>query len=58
VLDYLGLPGHELPKYEAYTRRSRWDGPPLSGQSRLKLQAIFEEPNHRLEEMLGRSLPW
>ena len=58
VLDFLGLSDHELPRYDAYTRRSRWDGPRLSGESRLKLQAIFEEPNRQLAKMLGRSLPW
>lgn len=58
VLKFLGLPEFALANYEAYTRRGRWDGPPLSAATRGRLREVFREPNRRLEALLGRSLPW
>lgn len=58
VLEFLGLREFDLPNYEAYTRRGRWDGPLLTPETRRRLQKVFREPNRRLEALLGRSLPW
>lgn len=58
VLEFLDLPALELPSYEAFTRRGRWDGPALSPETRSRLQELFREPNRRLEDLLGRSVPW
>jgi hypothetical protein len=58
VLRFLRLREFDLPSYQAYTRRGRWDGPPLSPETRRRLQEVFREPNRRLEALLGRSLPW
>lgn len=58
VLEFLGLPEFAPPSYEAYTRRGRWGGPPLSPETRRRLNEVFREPNQRLEALLGRSLPW
>jgi hypothetical protein len=58
VVGFLGLPAFDLPRYAAYTRRGRWDGPPLHPETRRRLRDLFLEPNRRLEELLGRPVPW
>jgi hypothetical protein len=58
VLEHAGLSPFELSRYEAYTRRGAWDGPPMSDAARARLDEAFEEPNRRLKEILGRNLPW
>ncbi|CAN5818082.1 hypothetical protein BH23ACT12_BH23ACT12_18360 [soil metagenome] len=58
MLEFLGLTNFRLERYEAYSRRGRWDGPPLSEQTRGRLQEHFREHIGSLEARLGRSMPW
>ncbi len=56
VLDWLGLPPHELTKFPK-RNRGRYDAP-LSLATRDRLREIFAPHNARLERLLGRSMRW
>jgi sulfotransferase family protein len=55
VLAFLGLPPH-LPSTYPTFNPGRY--PELSPATRRRLAGMFEEPNHRLAELLGRRLRW
>lgn len=57
VLEFLGLPPHRLDRYEAFTRGGAGEAG-MRPETREALHRRFEEPNRRLAELLGRSLPW
>jgi Sulfotransferase domain len=55
VLDFLGVPRHELP---AYPRIFSRDYAPMAPATRRRVEESFAEPNRRLARLLGRELPW
>ena len=55
VLSFLGAPPHALDSYPRVFDR---DYPPMREETRRVLTARFDEPNRRLEELLGRPLGW
>jgi hypothetical protein len=55
VLEFLGAAPHRLGSYPRVFER-RYDA--MSPETRASLVAEFAEPNHRLYELLGRSLAW
>ena len=55
VLDFLGVEVRELPSYPRIFEREYDEMP---AETRARLEHIFEEPNRRLEALLGRDLPW
>ena len=56
VLAFLGLPAHELGSYPAYNFREPTER--MRDATRAELEASFAPENRRLEELLGRELPW
>ncbi len=58
IVDFLGLGSFRLDRYEAYTRRGKWEGPPMDDRVRGRLKGAFRESNEALEERLGRLMPW
>lgn len=55
VLDWLGLPEHQLAEFPAYNSRS-YRG--LEPEDRRYLEERFSEPNERLFELLGERFDW
>ena len=55
VLDFLSAPPHRLDSYPRVYERE-YD--PMAPETRERLAAEFEEPNRRLDELLGRDLGW
>jgi hypothetical protein len=55
ILDFLGAAPHALDEYPRVFDR---DYEPMRPETRAALEAVFAEPNRRLEELLGRRLPW
>lgn len=58
LADFLGLATFRIDRYQTYTRRGRWDGPPMGDRVRGRLQEEFRESNAALQERLGRLVPW
>lgn len=55
VLAFLGVAPHELGRYPRVFER---DYAPMRSETRAALVEAFAEPNRRLEQLLGRKLPW
>ena len=55
VLDFLGVPPHELASYPQIFKREYSQMEP---ETRARLRDRFAEPNRRLYELLGRDLGW
>jgi sulfotransferase family protein len=55
VLEFLGLPDHDLTEYETFNAFSSGEMEPAL---RAKLVEYFRPHNQRLEAMLGRALGW
>jgi hypothetical protein len=55
ILAFLGAAQHQL---EDYPRVFDRDYEPMRAETRAALTAAFDEPNRRLEALLGRSLGW
>ena len=55
ILAFLGAPPHQLDEYPRVFDR---DYAPMEPETRAALSARFEEPNRRLEALLGRELRW
>ena len=55
VLDFLGAAPRELDSYPRIFDRDYGD---MDDAMRARLEAGFEEPNRRLEDLLERTLPW
>ena len=55
ILGFLGAAPHELGSYPRVFER---EYAPMRPETRDALAARFEEPNRRLEELLGRELGW
>ena len=55
VLDFLGVEVRELPSYPRIFEREYDEMP---AETRAQLDRSFQEPNRRLEALLGRDLPW
>jgi len=55
VTRFLGLPDVSLSTYEQ-ANSHRY--PPMSPETKARLQAVFEDENEQLAERLGRPLPW
>jgi len=55
VLEHVGAPPYELQEYPRVFER---DYAPMSTETRERLRALFDEPNRRLERLLGRRLGW
>jgi hypothetical protein len=56
ALSFLGLAPHELGSYPAYNFREPTER--MADATRVELEAFYEPENRRLEELLGRELPW
>lgn len=55
VARFLGIPEWAAP---AYPHENVSTYPPMAPETRERLAAAFEPDNRRLEELLGRQLPW
>ncbi len=55
ILAFLGAAPHALEEYPRVFDR---DYAPMRPETRAALAATFSEPNRKLEELLGRRLPW
>jgi Sulfotransferase domain len=55
VLDFLGVPAHDL---HAYPRVYRQEYGEMRQETRQRLAEIFARPNRRLYDLLGRDLGW
>jgi Sulfotransferase domain len=55
VLEFLGVDARELPSYPRIFERE-YDQ--MAPETRARLERSYAEPNHRLQEVLGRDLPW
>ena len=55
VLEFLGAGAHALPSYPRIFEREYEQMP---AGTRARLETTFEEPNRRLQALLGRDLPW
>lgn len=55
VARFLGIPVHRA---KSYPREGVREYEPMSAEQRERLARIFEPHNRRLEELLGRKLPW
>lgn len=53
---FLGVPDRPLPAFQNRTRGG--SGERMSGEMRARLEAEFEQPNRRLEELLGIECGW
>jgi hypothetical protein len=56
VFAHLGLPDHRLPTYDVYYKGDYEKG--LAPRLRERLTHFFAPHNARLEEMIGRRVPW
>lgn len=56
ALNFLGLDRHALGDYPAYNYRPPTE--PMRDDTRAELERSFAPQNRRLEDLLGRSLPW
>jgi|GEM_PF-722268 hypothetical protein len=55
IEDFIGLPHHEISSMEQ--NKGKYVEP-ISLEAQGKLEGFYKEPNARLVEILGRSLPW
>jgi hypothetical protein len=55
VLDHIGLPAHELSRFEVYNDRA---SSPIDAAIRAELRDYYAPYNAELESALGRTLPW
>ncbi|MBM2821656.1 MAG: Sulfotransfer 1 protein [Thermoleophilia bacterium] len=55
VARFLGIPEHRA---DSYPLRGVRDYAPMEAATRKRLESVFEPHNRRLEELLGRELPW
>lgn len=56
ALAFLGLPSHELVRYERVNSGGEYSG--MEPELRQRLSAYFEAPNRRFYELVGRDFGW